>query len=128
MDGYESYPERLIRQAIERGEFDHLAGSGRPLAGLDDDPAWWAKAFIERQRRLDAAHKVSRRVEAELGGLWVLATEAEVVAAVEDLNRRLEDAGNPLPEADRPDLIDQAAVVETWRRLASGRRKRAIHR
>ena len=45
---YESWIDRQIREAMERGEFDDLPGAGRPLH-LDDDPDWWVKAKIARE-------------------------------------------------------------------------------
>jgi hypothetical protein len=46
----ESLPERLIREAIEAGEFDHLEGQGKPLpgAGQPDDDLWWVRAWVKR--------------------------------------------------------------------------------
>ena len=42
-DRFESLPERLIREAIEAGEFDDLPGEGEPIpgAGTVDDELWW---------------------------------------------------------------------------------------
>lgn len=47
---YETLPERLIREAVESGEFDDLPGTGEPLpgAGLPDDELWWVRAWIRR--------------------------------------------------------------------------------
>ncbi|HUJ11976.1 MAG TPA: DUF1992 domain-containing protein [Verrucomicrobiae bacterium] len=42
--------ENRIREARERGEFDNLAGAGRPLdldAGYDPD--WWIQRKIKRE-------------------------------------------------------------------------------
>ncbi len=49
-DRYESLPERLIREAIEAGEFDRLPGVGEPLpgAGVADDDLWWVRKWLER--------------------------------------------------------------------------------
>lgn len=47
---HESLPERMIREAMERGEFDNLPGEGEPLVDLNDDPNWWVKAWIDRER------------------------------------------------------------------------------
>jgi hypothetical protein len=49
---YETLPERLIREAIESGEFDDLPGAGRPLpgAGDPDDELWWVREWIKRNR------------------------------------------------------------------------------
>ena len=45
---FESWIDRQIREAMERGEFDNLPGAGRPLE-LDDDPEWWIKSKIKRE-------------------------------------------------------------------------------
>ena len=48
MDPYESLVERRIREAQERGEFDDLPASGKPLEGLrgSDDPDWWVRERV----------------------------------------------------------------------------------
>jgi hypothetical protein len=48
----ESYAERLIREAQQRGEFDNLPGAGKPLPGLDDPPdeLWWIKEKLKREQ------------------------------------------------------------------------------
>jgi hypothetical protein len=49
---YETLPERLIREAIESGEFDDLPGAGKPLpgAGFPDDELWWVREWVQRNR------------------------------------------------------------------------------
>ena len=51
-DRYESLPERLIREAIDAGEFDDLPGAGKPLpgAGVPDDDLWWVREWLIRNR------------------------------------------------------------------------------
>lgn len=51
-DIYESLPERLIREAIEAGEFDELPGAGKPLsgAGVPDDDLWWVREWLKRNQ------------------------------------------------------------------------------
>ena len=51
-DSYESLPERLIREAIEAGEFDELPGVGKPLpgAGVPDDDLWWVREWLKRNQ------------------------------------------------------------------------------
>jgi hypothetical protein len=46
----ESFVERIIRQAIEHGEFDHLPGTGKPIpgAGTSDTEGWWIRRWVER--------------------------------------------------------------------------------
>lgn len=66
---YESFQERIVREAIERGEFDGLEGAGKPLRlRFANDPDWWIKEKIERERLQDdlrefAKWKASKRYE-----------------------------------------------------------------
>lgn len=61
-DSVETYADRLIREAIEVGEFDDLPGTGRPIpgAGTHDDDGWWIRNWIERNRRDDQEPSNSR--------------------------------------------------------------------
>src|SRR5215203_4589116 len=49
---YESWVERQVREAIERGEFDNLPGAGRPLPSINgrEDEDWWVKGLLEREQ------------------------------------------------------------------------------
>ena len=49
-DRFESLPERLIRLAMDAGEFDDLPGQGRPIpgAGTPDDDLWWVRGWLKR--------------------------------------------------------------------------------
>ena len=51
MVGYESWIDRQIREAQERGEFDNLRGAGQPIPGLGgrEDENWWVKGLLERE-------------------------------------------------------------------------------
>lgn len=55
-DSIESYTDRLIREAMERGEFDDLPGLGDPIpgAGTKDDDGWWIRSWLERNRESDS--------------------------------------------------------------------------
>ena len=49
--GWESVAEQRIQDAMARGEFDHLPGTGKPIEGLDapHDDNWWIKQLAERE-------------------------------------------------------------------------------
>ncbi len=49
-EGYGTLADRLIREAIEAGEFDDLPGAGKPLpgAGIPDDDLWWVRDWVKR--------------------------------------------------------------------------------
>ncbi|MBF6327942.1 DUF1992 domain-containing protein [Nocardia transvalensis] len=48
---YESWLDKQIREATERGDFDNLPGAGKPLpdAGLPYDENWWLKDYLRRE-------------------------------------------------------------------------------
>jgi hypothetical protein len=52
----EAFVDRIIREAIERGEFEDLPGKGKPIpgAGTVDGEGWWIRSWVDRHRRSDA--------------------------------------------------------------------------
>ena len=54
-DRFENHVDRIIREAMERGEFDDLPGTGRPIsgAGTKDDDLWWIRRWVRRSLRED---------------------------------------------------------------------------
>jgi hypothetical protein len=49
---FETTADRLIREAMEAGQFDELPGAGKPIpgAGNVDDDLWWVRSWMERNR------------------------------------------------------------------------------
>ena len=47
----ETLVDRLIREAMEAGEFDNLPGAGVPLPDLGGthEPTWWVRKWMERE-------------------------------------------------------------------------------
>ena len=115
---YESWIDRQVREAIERGEFDDLPGAGKPLQ-LDDDPDWWVKAKIAREHLeplLPTPLALRREVERLPETLAGVPTEAEVREIVADLNARIRESY--LRPHDGPKivvgLVDADAAVARW--------------
>lgn len=52
---FESHVDRLIREATERGDFDDLPGTGRPIpgTGTKDDEMWWVRRWLKRNLSAD---------------------------------------------------------------------------
>jgi hypothetical protein len=48
----ETHVDRIIREAMEAGEFDSLPGEGTPIpgAGSVDDEMWWVRSWLKRNR------------------------------------------------------------------------------
>jgi hypothetical protein len=121
---YESWIDRQIREAQERGEFDNLPGAGKPLS-LDDDPDWWIKAKIARenlQPLLPAPLALRREVEDLPRSLANARTEDEVRERVGDLNRRIRESYLRPHSGPRVvvGIVDVDAVVARWREDRDG--------
>ncbi len=122
MERYESWVERQIREAQERGEFDNLPGAGRPIPGIRDphDPDWWVKGLLEREQLpapLPPALALRREVEQVPTMLDDVRSEAVARALLEDLNRRILDLRRR-PAEGPPVLVptvDVEAALTRWR-------------
>jgi hypothetical protein len=120
---YESWVERQIREAIERGEFDNLPGAGKPIPGLNgrEDEDWWVKGLLEREK-LPMPLPTSLALRKEIANLpETLAdvrSEETVRAILADLNERIRDSHRR--GVDGPalvvGLVDIEAAVAEWRR------------
>lgn len=115
---FESWVDRQIREAMERGEFDNLPGAGRPVE-LDDDPDWWIKAKIRRENLepvLPTVMTLRREVERIQQTLSGVRSEAAARAVCDYLNARIRDFY--AAAVDRPRfvvrLLDVDAEVRLW--------------
>ncbi len=90
-NGFESAVDRQIREAAERGEFDDLPGSGKPITDLDAtyDPAWWAKRYVRRERARDRADELRRVIRAELPRLRAAADRGAAEVRVGEINEMI---------------------------------------
>jgi Domain of unknown function (DUF1992) len=120
---YESWVERQIREAMERGEFDNLPGVGKPIAGLtgQDEENWWVKRFLEREQipmPLPTSLALRKEVAQLPQALAGMRDEESVRQIVDELNERIRDShrrrvdGPPLVVG----LVDVEAVLAEWRR------------
>jgi hypothetical protein len=101
MEARAQYVEISIQQAMRRGDFDNLPGTGKPLAGLGDinDPDWWIRRKIEREQitGLGPPALTLRTENAALDDrLDTVATEPEVREILGDFNRRVIEARRQL--------------------------------
>ncbi|MFC3979910.1 DnaJ family domain-containing protein [Streptosporangium jomthongense] len=119
---FETWIDRQIREATERGEFDNLPGAGKPIpgGGKQDDEMWWIKRKMQEENlsfplpgtlalRKDAEDSRATAVDAR--------TEAEARKIIDELNARIRVAhGKPLsgPPVFQPTL-DVEEVLAEWR-------------
>lgn len=119
---WEAWTERIIREGIERGEFDALPGHGRPIPGIDDghDELWWVREKLRREEleALPPSLALRRERERLLSELSTFTSEDAVRATAEDINeriRRLNRYGAPGPPSTLM-AMDVDEIVDRWRR------------
>ena len=120
----ESWVDKQIREAMERGEFDNLPGAGKPLALKNlDDPEWFAKALIEREQisGLLPTPLALRKERGELPDVIdALDDEDRVREVLKDFNSRVRDA--LVRGVDGPTVIVGGVNVEEY--VAAWRERR----
>jgi hypothetical protein len=127
--------ELQIQQAMRRGEFDNLPGTGKPIPDLDapHDPDWWLKRLIERERITGVLPPALalRTEDARLDEtLDREATPDGVRRVVEDFNSRIVEArrqlqgGPPVITALRD--VDDEITSWTERRTARIAEQKAV--
>src|SRR5262245_8317639 len=122
----------LIKEAMERGDFDNLPGAGKPIKnlGTQHDPNWWVKQLIEREKIsgvLPPALQL-RKDDAELDDQLDRHTaESEVRRILEEFNARVMKAR--YTPVDGPPLVtmprDVDTEVDAWRERRLARRRAA---
>ncbi|GAA3379085.1 DUF1992 domain-containing protein [Streptomyces sannanensis] len=90
---FESWIDKQIREAAERGEFTHLTGMGKPLPGLDRpyDDEWWIKEKMQREGMSFLPPALALRKEAEdaLSAAEKAPTEAEARRILTEVNEKI---------------------------------------
>lgn len=118
---WESWIESQIREARERGEFDNLPGTGKPLAEIDGPPdeLWWLKKLVKREKISVTPPTMALRKAREdlLAGIGTQRSEADVRGLVAALNERIREVNSKAtsgpPSTVMP--LDGDRVVELWR-------------
>jgi hypothetical protein len=122
MEERAQYVEVAIQQAIRRGDFDNLPGSGKPLRNLQQayDPNWWIRQKIEREN-ITGLGPPALTLRTENAGLDerldAAASETTVRDILEDFNKRVIEArrqlqGGPPVVTPTRDIDDE---VTRWR-------------
>jgi hypothetical protein len=120
--GFETWVDRQIREAQERGVFEGLTGAGKPLAGLDAtyDEMWWVKNKMRQENLTYLPPTLALRKEAEdaMEAALRAPSESQVRRIVAEINEKISallakpPPGPPL--GVKP--FDADEIVEHWQR------------
>lgn len=95
--GFESWIDRQIREAQERGEFDDLPSAGKPLPGagqaLEED--WWIRRKVQEEEGatgLPPSLVLRKQAETARARALAAATDEEARSIIERMNAEILDA------------------------------------
>ncbi|MCX4694462.1 DUF1992 domain-containing protein [Streptomyces sp. NBC_01408] len=119
---FESWTDRQIREAEERGAFADLPGFGKPLAEVDEpyDELWWIRKKMAREgmtSMLPPALALRKEAEDALAAVAAAPSERAVRDLLEPVNEKIAAAllrpppGPPLGRG----RIDVDEAVREWR-------------
>ncbi|MFC7975533.1 DUF1992 domain-containing protein [Streptomyces cinereoruber] len=122
---FESFVDKQIREAAERGEFRSLPGFGKPLP--DDtapyDELWWIKGKMHREGASVLPPALALRKEAEDAEAAVAeaVSEGQVRRILGEVNTKIAEALLRPPAGPPLNLkpFDVEATVERWRAARS---------
>ncbi|MDX3354977.1 DUF1992 domain-containing protein [Streptomyces sp. ME01-24h] len=118
---FESWVDRQIREATERGAFDDLPGAGKPLAAMDRpyDELWWIREKMAREglSHLPASLRLRKEVEDAMDAASRARSEGEVRRIVGEVNDRIRSGLRTPMEGPPLGLVpyDVEDVVVRWR-------------
>jgi hypothetical protein len=118
--GFGTWVEHKIREAAERGAFDNLPGSGKPIPDLDEphDELWWIRRKLRDEEVAYLPPTIALRKEAEqaLAAAARAGSEAEVRSIVAAINARIADGNRKAASGPPLNLapFDPERVVARW--------------
>lgn len=119
---FESWIDKQVREAEQRGEFKDLPGAGKPLPGLNKpyDELWWVKQKVRDEQAsedslLPTPLKLRKEIDRLPGTVRELSSERAVRETVRDLNERIL-AWLRMPTGPQIvlRLVDDDRIVADW--------------
>lgn len=124
---WESWIDKMIREGQERGDFDNLPGTGKPLADVDRprDPDWWIrkKLAAENVSYLPPTLAVRKDLEDTRTAIAAATREVEVRRLLDEINEKIRKANRNAGPGGPPSTLmplDVEAEVAAWHRARDG--------
>ncbi len=120
-EGWESFVERQIREAQERGEFDDLEGAGKPIPDLHRprDELWWVRKKLKAENLsyIPPTLQIRKELEEARAQIERATSEQQVRRIVSDINERIRIANREALHgpASTVGRLDEEKTVREWR-------------
>ncbi len=120
---FESWIDKQIRDATERGDFDDLPGKGKPLAGANEPyhEDWWLNDWLRREGApadalLPTPLRLRKEIERLPESVRALRSEDKVRAVVGEVNDRVRAWWrSSIGPQIHVGLVDVEEIVRGWR-------------
>jgi Domain of unknown function (DUF1992) len=123
---WESWIDKQIREAMDRGDFDDLPGKGKPLPDIDRprDDMWWVRRKLRDEDITVLPPSMQVRNDLDEARRRIAATDDEstVRAIVAEINEKIREVNRSVVSGPPTTLmpLDVERVVERWRAERSG--------
>lgn len=120
-ESHESFVDRQIREAQERGEFDNLPGAGKPIPDLHRpyDELWWVRKKLKEENLSYVPPTLQLRKELQDAREQIAcaSSEAEVRDIIAAINQRIRAANRSALQGPASSVmpLDDERTVRQWR-------------
>lgn len=117
---FETWIDRQVREGMDQGRFDNLAGAGKPIPGIDHphDDSWWLKEKLSREQISVLPPTLALRKEAEdaRGRVMQAGSEVEARRIVAEINDKIRHAIIKPPAGPPLNLVplNVERTLERW--------------
>ena len=103
----EDHVEKLIKDALSSGELTPTRGLGKPIENLDQDPMWWARSVLRRERAADSLGRMIAQRNRQIERAISAADLSDARSILQSLNHDLAEWNEDVDEEHRLDLLDE---------------------
>ena len=128
-ESYESFVDRQIREAQERGEFDNLPGAGEPIPDLHRpyDELWWVRKKLKEENLsyVPPTLQVRKELQDAREQIAGASSEAEVRDIIAAINQRIRAANRSTLQGPASSVmpLDEEQTVCQWRERRAGKER-----
>ncbi|MDK1019401.1 MAG: DUF1992 domain-containing protein [Actinomycetota bacterium] len=99
--------EDQIKEALDSGKLAPTRGVGEPIGDLDNDPAWWAKSLLRRERAAERFGDVMARRDSEISRAIGADDLREARAIIVSLNESIKQWNMSVDHERRLDPVSE---------------------
>ncbi len=116
----EEHVEKLIVDALASGELSPTQGVGKPIPNLDQDPMWWVKSLVRREKAADGLGEVIAERDRQLDLAVRAGNLSDARSIHHSLNRAIGEWNKEVEEEHRLDVLDEIWLLTERQNIRRG--------